>query len=403
MTDTDAQPVLPVETPHVLDSIQPDSWANIPRCITEALQLIVSQIKSTQNQMLTINETITKSHDQLETEFKAFVHSSTISEREIAKLIDGFRDTLNRTLKNFSLEVSVISEMAIDNQQKVQQLQDLTKNLKKGLGSLEDNGLQKIIKDNTEELSLKFDVKEANLKDYVGNKIHEMIDIPGLVGPGKKFNNVKSLIKQLHDNYDSRADAITQVIDNREGFIKKAMTEYDLPNKIKTVVHTEIRQHVMPEIEKMDMVLTKYEDQNKQSPNEKALLARINSLEQQSKALEAKLHRLEVFHETIASPRDTQEVEQSEENKEMIGSKDSIVDIEIRTRSKSDNREVSRGLGQSKNKLSKNLLWKDESGSRLIEEEDEDVMSPQVKANKGVGFETDLVLEKGEGKAKGKI
>lgn len=43
------------------------------------------------------------------------------------------------------------------------------------------------------------------MKEFVDTKITDALEVPGLVGPGRKYIDVRAMLKDLHNNYESKA------------------------------------------------------------------------------------------------------------------------------------------------------------------------------------------------------
>jgi len=241
---------------HALDAIVPSSWVNIPKVLVDALQLFIQQIKTTQTQLSNVSEDHFVTFRQFEIQFTNFAKRTEADAREVLINFELLKDTVNRTLKNTAQEVSEINSLALEDRARIEELDKFSKNLEENIKALQEKFNSYENRENTlkqlnsvaEQLHNKIDKKEANLKELFHNKIHVVLDLPTLIGHGKRYNNMKSLIKHIHDNYDKRAEAMMAIIDNKDEFFKTNIAELDLPNKVKSMIQGEIKQSIMKEV-----------------------------------------------------------------------------------------------------------------------------------------------------------
>jgi len=246
----------PTTKEHALDAILLSSWVNIPKCIVEALQLFIQQIKTTQTQLANMSENHFVTFRQFEIQFTNFAKKTEANAQEMLLNFELLKDTVNRTLKNTTQEVNEINALALEDRGNIQELDKFTQNLEQNIKELQEkfNGYEdretslKQLNNVAEELHKKIDKKESGLKELFNNKITEVLDIPSLMGPGKRYSNMKNLVKHIHDNYDKRSEAMMKIIDHKDEFFKSNIAEMDLPNKVKSMIQGEIKQSIMKEV-----------------------------------------------------------------------------------------------------------------------------------------------------------
>lgn len=63
------------------------------------------------------------------------------------------------------------------------------------------------------------------MKEFVDTKITDALEVPGLVGPGRKYIDVRAMLKDLHNNYESKAALLNDISDNRDEYFKRICTK----------------------------------------------------------------------------------------------------------------------------------------------------------------------------------
>lgn len=255
---------------HKLDAITLQKWVNIPKCIIEAFQKLIDEAKTLEENVTNNRELQVVETREFEVELKQLRKHMDTTFKDFLEQFRDLKETLNRTLKNMSVEISLGNNIGMDNTQKIKdqdqrmlRIEYENRDIKEKLGQYEDkSAFQKQMKTLVDDMQKKLEAKENQIKDNFNVKITEMLDIPGLVGSGRRFSNVKSLLQHLHDNFDKRLGTLKEIVDNKETFFRNGIAEMDLVNKIKAQSQMEIKQNVMKEVE------TKFETFVKESKAE---------------------------------------------------------------------------------------------------------------------------------------
>ncbi len=242
---------------HHLDTITLQKWVNIPKCIVDAFQKLIDEAKTVEDNITNNRELQVLETQQVEIELKQLRKHMDTTFKDFLEQFRDLKDTLNRTLKNMSVEISLGNNIGMDNRERIkEQDQRMTRieyenrDIKEKLGQYEDkSAFQKSLKTLGDDFLKKLDSKELQIKDNFSAKITELLDIPGLVGSGRRFSNVKSLLQHLHDNFDKRLGTLKEIVDNKETFFRNGIAEMDLVNKIKAQSQMEVKQVVMKEVE----------------------------------------------------------------------------------------------------------------------------------------------------------
>jgi len=75
------------------------------------------------------------------------------------------------------------------------------------------------------------------MKEYMQQKLTDALEIPNLVGAGRKYIDVRAMLKDLHNNYESKAQLLNDIADNKEGYFQrvcgKVIDAMALPAKVK--------------------------------------------------------------------------------------------------------------------------------------------------------------------------
>ncbi len=253
---------------HPLNVIQPEKWNNIPQCLIDSFRLMISEVKSYELKIKFVQDKLLETQKRIEKQIKSVEKMIGGLETSLLENMNQQKEATQKSMKSLAFEVSLVSERSSENQH------DLIK-LQRRLEELERNTTQNYKLKNEyneeykklkEDVILQVDISQQQLKEYIALKFTENFEIPGLVGPGRKYLEAKSLWKDLFYNYDSKAALLNEISENRDEYFKgicgRYVEEMNLPVKIKTLLRNDLKPEILKE------TVAKIEEKVKQSNDE---------------------------------------------------------------------------------------------------------------------------------------
>lgn len=286
---------------HPLNVIQPEKWNNIPICIIDAFRIVISETKANDLKIKFLQDKLLETQKRVDKQIKNVEKMMTTVENSMNENINQFKEATKKTQNSLSFEIGLVSERSNDNmhntnvlQRKLEELdKNVNNNYKLKVECAEE--MKKIITD----VTVQVEISQSYLKELLNVKFHELSEIPGLAGPGKQYPDLKSLVRELHDNYQAKANFLDEIAENRDEYFKRVcgrvIDEMNLPQKLKTTIRNDLKPEIIKECvgkldekleitkEEINTIVQKSLNEIK-STNEKSMAA----LDEKLKALEQK-------------------------------------------------------------------------------------------------------------------
>jgi len=253
---------------HPLNVIQPDKWNNIPQCLMDSFKLLITEVKSYELKIKFVQDKLLETQKRIDKQIKNVEKMIGGLEASLLENINQQKEATQKSMKSLAFEVSLVSERSSENQHDLivlqRRLEELERNVSQNYKL--KNECNEEYKRLREDVILQVDISQQQLKEYIAMKFTENFEIPGLVGPGRKYLDAKALWKDLFYSYDSKAALLNEISDNRDEYFKgicgRYVEEMNLPVKIKTLLRNDLKPEILKE------TLAKLEERVKQSNDE---------------------------------------------------------------------------------------------------------------------------------------